>query len=101
VELVVDLDPAKIPGAIDPTSIDALPTWTRDDLCSPAFATPGYYRKTATTRAWRILGPFRVETREGLMTCEDGWLAVDAHGNPYPIAADEFAAIYEPVEAPA
>lgn len=98
---MVALDPSDIPGLVDPTAIDALPTFTREDLDSPAFSEPGEFRKTTVTRAWRILGAFAVETREGLMTCEDGWLAVDAHGNPYPIAADEFAVIYEPVEASA
>jgi len=41
------------------------------------------------------LGPFEVETREGTLTCEDGWLAIDSDGYPYPIAADEFNKIYE------
>lgn len=59
----------------------------------------GTFRKHAVTRATRIEGPFNVETSEGLMSCADGWLAVDARGYPYPIAADEFALIYEPVEA--
>jgi hypothetical protein len=94
------IDATKIPDLLDRTRVDGdVPTFTRDDLDSSAFGTPGEYRKTATTRAWRVLGPFRVQTREGLMSCEDGWLAVDAHGNPYPIAADEFDRIYEPVEA--
>jgi hypothetical protein len=96
------IDTSKIPELRDRTSVDGdLPTFTREDLDSPAFGEPGEFRKTRTTRAWRILGPFRVQTREGLMSCDDGWLAVDAHGNPYPIAADEFDRIYEPVEAPA
>lgn len=53
------------------------------------------YRKKVTTRALRINGPFTVETSEGPLRCEDGYLAVDARGYPYPIAADEFALIYE------
>jgi hypothetical protein len=86
----------------DPTRIDGdIATFTRDDLDSPAFGTPGEFRKTTTTRAWRIIGRFRVETREGVIECEDGWLAVDSGGWPYPIAADEFDRIYEPVEASA
>lgn len=55
------------------------------------------YVKRAHTPAIRINGPFEVVTREGTLTCQDGWLAVDAHGWPYPIAADEFEAIYEEV----
>lgn len=57
------------------------------------------YRKHATTWAMRIEGPFEVETSEGNLRCEDGYLAVDARGYPYPIAADEFALIYTPKEA--
>lgn len=53
------------------------------------------FRKKVTTRALRINGPFTVETSEGSLRCEDGYLAVDARGYPYPIAADEFALIYE------
>lgn len=53
------------------------------------------YRKRSLTRAIRIDGRFQVETTEGLTTCEDGYLAIDARGYPYPIAADEFALIYE------
>lgn len=34
----------------------------------------------------------------GPLHCADGWLAIDARGYPYPIAADEQALIYEPVE---
>ena len=53
------------------------------------------YRKKVLTRALRIEGPFTVETSEGPLRCEDGYLAFDARGYPYPIAADEFAMIYE------
>lgn len=55
------------------------------------------YRKHATTWALRIDGPFVVETSEGPLRCEDGFLAVDARGYPYPIAADEFVLIYAEV----
>ena len=54
------------------------------------------YRKKVLTRAVRIEGPFTVETSEGLMRCADGFLCMDARGYPYPVAADEFALIYEP-----
>jgi hypothetical protein len=53
------------------------------------------FRKTALTRMTRVDGPFVVETSEGPLSCDDGWLAVDARGYPYPIAADEQALIYE------
>lgn len=56
------------------------------------------WRKTALTRMIRIEGPFTVQTSEGPLRCEDGFLAVDARGYPYPIAADEQIKIYELVE---
>lgn len=56
------------------------------------------YRKHRLTDAARIHGRFDVQTREGWLKCEDGYLAIDSGGNPYPIAADEFEAIYEPAD---
>lgn len=53
------------------------------------------YRKTSLTSALRMARPFVVETSEGPLTCQDGWLCFDARGYPYPVAADEFALIYE------
>src|SRR6266487_4296986 len=63
-------------------------------------ATWPLYRKKVLTRALRVQGPFMVNTSEGPLRCEDGWLAVDARGYPYPIAADEFELIYERVSEP-
>lgn len=40
--------------------------------------------------AVRVEGPFTVETSDGPVRCEDGWLAIDDQGNPYPIPEDEF-----------
>ena len=54
------------------------------------------FRKTALTPMVRMDGPFTVQTDEGPLTCQDGFLAIDARGFPYPIAADEHAKIYEP-----
>lgn len=56
------------------------------------------YRKKVFTRAWRIAGPFRVETSEGPVVCKDGYLARDARGYYYPINKEEFELIYEPVD---
>ena len=56
------------------------------------------FRKKATTKAIRIDGPFEVETTEGTLSCQDGWLAIDSRGFPYPIADDEFQQIYAEVE---
>jgi hypothetical protein len=48
----------------------------------------------------RIDGPFEVQISgqgpESVVRCDDGWLAVDARGYPYPLAADEQPVIYEP-----
>lgn len=69
--------------------------YTRADL--PGLGSPNWrsFRKLTETKAVRIEGPFSVATREGVITCEDGWLAVDSGGWPYPIADDEFRRIYE------
>lgn len=56
------------------------------------------FRKTALTRMKRIDGPFTVQTSEGPLRCENGFLAMDARGYPYPIAVDEQVKIYERVE---
>jgi hypothetical protein len=56
------------------------------------------YRKKVLTKAARIKGPFQTLTREGTLECQDGYLAVDSEGWPYPIAKSEFEAIYEKVE---
>lgn len=71
--------------------------FTRDQLPSESLGW-GEYRKKVTTQMVRIDGPFTVETDEGPLTCDDGWLAIDARGNPYPIADDEHQLIYEPAQ---
>lgn len=58
-----------------------------------------HFRKVGTTRMIRIDGPFQCDTVDGnRVLCHDGWLALDAQGFPYPIAASEQAVSYEPVE---
>jgi hypothetical protein len=47
------------------------------------------------TVAARVEGAVEVETSEGTMTCEDGWLAFDSAGNCYPIADGVFRKTYE------
>jgi len=54
-----------------------------------------YYRKKYLTQAIRIEGPFEVETTEGTLICQDGYLAVDSRGFPYPIDKEEFETIYK------
>ena len=78
------------------------------------------YRKTALTEAHQLSdevypawlsilfaegrvkfqdGQCVVGTREGLKTTSlEDWIAIDNNGDPYPIAADVFAATYEPAE---
>ena len=56
------------------------------------------WRKRKRIAAVRIVGPFSVETQQGILTCEDGYLAVDAAGWPFPIDQDEFEALYEATE---
>lgn len=56
------------------------------------------YRKTALTHATRVDGPFVVMTSEVPIRCEDGYLAIDARGYPYPIAKNEFELIYKEVK---
>ena len=53
------------------------------------------YRKKNLTEAVRVDGSFETETREGKISCPDGYLAWDSKGWPYPIAKDEFETIYE------
>jgi len=53
------------------------------------------YRKKHLTQAIRIIGPFKVETTEGILACQDGYLAIDSRGFPYPIDKEEFENIYE------
>jgi len=53
------------------------------------------YRKIRLCEAVRIDGPFEVVTREGILSCLDGYLSWDSEGWPYPIAKAEFETIYE------
>jgi len=53
------------------------------------------WRKPGTTAAIRVYSRFEVETIEGTLMCDDGYLALDNNGNPYPVAKDVFEAIYE------
>jgi len=69
--------------------------FSKDHLPGDPMRWPAY-RKHAVTRATKIDGPFTVETSEGDLTCQDGYLAMDARGYPYPIATDEFELIYRP-----
>lgn len=76
-------EPITLTGAVGIANLDALDpdSW------------PVYF-KQVPTRAVRVAGPFTVLTSEGELNCHDGYIAIDARGYPYPIAADEFRLIY-------
>lgn len=69
-----------------------IPVFSRDNV--PSFVNARKYRKRVSTKALRMTSPFSVDTGHGVATCEDGYLAIDARGYPYPIARDEFEKIY-------
>lgn len=52
-------------------------------------------RRVLHVDAVRIYGPFKVETREGVLECPDGYLAVDVNGWPYPIEKGTFEKLYD------
>ena len=57
-----------------------------------------HYRKTHITQAVRIDGPFRVKTIDGAFVfCDDGWLALDSRGYPYPINNVVFEESFEEI----
>jgi hypothetical protein len=57
------------------------------------------YRRTDTTWAGRVEGPFAVKTiHGGVAACRDGWIARDAKGFFYPIDVAVFEQSYVPVE---
>lgn len=53
------------------------------------------YQKKHLTCAARIRGAFTVETLEGTLSCNDGYLAIDIKGNPYPIEKKIFKKTYK------
>lgn len=55
------------------------------------------YIKVVPTSMIKVDGPFTVETSEGPLHCQDGYLAKDARGYFYPIATDEQKLIYREV----
>lgn len=52
------------------------------------------YMKRHATQMIRIDGPFEVQTREGVVQCADGFLAIDSGGWPYPISKEEQERMY-------
>ncbi len=52
------------------------------------------YRAATLLMAYRVEGSFEVHHERETEQCQDGWLALDATGEPFTIAADDFAATY-------
>ena len=69
-------------------------TYSKDHLPGDPDSWPEFV-KVRRTKATRVSGPFTVQTREGTLTCENGYIALDSAGYPYPVDYDEFWAIYE------
>lgn len=53
------------------------------------------YRKKLLTKALRVKGSFTVMTKEGKLHCDNGYLAIDSQGYPYPIDFKIFEETYE------
>jgi len=70
-------------------------TFTKDDMPGSGWRA---WRKVATTYMLKINEPFSVDTSEGEMSCDDGWLALDSQGNPYPIDSKVQSISYELAE---
>lgn len=77
---------------LPPPNLREVQRFTRDSMPLGSWHS---YRKKVHTEMVRINGPFVVETQEGPLLCQDGWLARDSRGWPYPIADEEQQAIYE------
>jgi hypothetical protein len=74
----------------------AIPIYSKADKAPLRKLMFGLFEKVRTTPVARIDGPFSVKTRhEGIVTCMDGYLALDSEGHPYPIAWSEFKKIYQ------
>lgn len=75
-----------------------------EDFDVPGGAAWATFTLKEPLRAIRIEGAFQVRLplghalRDdvGALTCEDGWLAIDQNGDPFPIANEQFEAIYHP-----
>jgi hypothetical protein len=57
-----------------------------------------FRRRRSEVWMMRVTGPFKVVTQHGIVECDDGWVAVDEEGWPYPISASVHAKSYEASE---
>ena len=67
--------------------------FTKDSL--PPLAEFTLHRKKVLARMVKIDGPFSVQTKEGTLSRDDGWLALDSDGYPYPISSADYDMMYE------
>lgn len=58
------------------------------------------YQKVGSTEMMRIEGPFKCLTQGGEAYCEDGWVAFDSEGYPYPVATTVHEETYKPAAKP-
>lgn len=79
----------------DGKGVDSVPLIGKGELEGMVVESWPRYSKSRLTPMLRIEGPFAVESSEGTLVCEDGYLAVDSHGSPYPISAAEQESIYD------
>ena len=75
---------------------DVIPRYTRENIVlMQQCACFKPHQQRTVTLAMPITGPFECMTQEGLVRCQDGYLAIDASGYPYPIATATFEATYD------
>jgi hypothetical protein len=88
----------------DEVEKEDIPVYDRDNLPSiaPGGATWGDFTLREPLRAVRVEGAFEcrlpldhaLRDTLGTLPCRDGWLALDQNGDPFPIEAAQFDAIY-------
>jgi hypothetical protein len=63
-----------------------------------ALSWPTYIKRPNPVHMQRMKGPFEVDTAEGRMSCQDGYLAYDhLTGHMWPVAADYVVLHYDRV----
>lgn len=70
------------------------PHYTRDCLPDDGWEE---FSRSNTTKMVRIDGPFTITTKGEEVRCEDGWLALDSDGDPYPVDAQVHRTSYTQV----
>ena len=77
-----------------------VPCYSRENMPEGFDENADEFRKTTTIKAVKIAGPFAVQVDGdpgNTISIEDGYLALDSRGYPYPIATAEFEGIYAEV----